>query len=794
MGAARYLARSELRHRRSSLAVLVVGGLLVTLVVVTALTGSRRTDSALARMRAHTQAADATVQIDDLDGLPEAFDAVVDLPIVTAAAPWQMFPTFPLESSGEEDFDFVVIAGLTDDLGRTVDRPRLLTGRMPVPGAADEVVLNEIASEQMGLGVGDRFTIATFSTDDVEVLFGSGFAEFPGFNGPEIDLVVTGVGRWVDDLQGDSTQRNPQGLASPAFLPAHPEVGGFPPLLQVRLADGASVSQLRSEVRALLGPGAELSVSGWEAVYGASLRSALDVLATTLLVIMAVAGGVGAVLLSQVSARHLAASRESLQRLSELGLARRAVAGSGAAAPAAALALGIVLGASASVLASPLLPIGVARRAEPDPGLVVDLVAIGAGTGLVLLAALGGLAVHAWRSAGPGPGSSPVRASSTAELATRLGAGPAAVNGVRFAFGASGRADAVPARTAITGVALAVTGLVATAVVVMSISTVHGSPERYGWTWSAKPDFESDEDIRALAGEDRLAAATIIHNRAVLLGDEEVRGFALEDLRGATSLALRDGRAPVGPAEVALGARTMDALDVTIGDTVDVTDRQGAVRPMEIVGEVLLPRDDNPEPGEGAMLTLEGLDAVATSEGFTFLVVRYPAGADPTEVERALAQDHPLNFSAYSRPLPPGSLANLAEARSAIASLGAFFVVLGALAIVHALLTSTRRHARDVAVLRTIGFVRRQVRFLLSWQGAVVASAGLVVGLPAGLIVGRAAWRLMSGDLGLLDAPTDPWALMAVAAPALVAAALLIALAPARTMAATPAHTLLRTE
>jgi len=53
-----------------------------------------------------------------------------------------------------------------------------------------------------------------------------------------------------------------------------------------------------------------------------------------------------------------------------------------------------------------------------------------------------------------------------------------------------------------------------------------------------------------------------------------------------------------------------------------------------------------------------------------------------------------------------------------------------------------------------------------------VVAAGLVVGVPVGVVLGRAAWRASIHDLGMVEAPTVPLAqLSGVAIVALVVAA-----------------------
>ena len=81
------------------------------------------------------------------------------------------------------------------------------------------------------------------------------------------------------------------------------------------------------------------------------------------------------------------------------------------------------------------------------------------------------------------------------------------------------------------------------------------------------------------------------------------------------------------------------------------------------------------------------------------------------------------------------------------------FLAVGALAL--ALVGSVQRHRRDLAVLKTIGFVGRQVSATVAWQSTLLAITALVVGVPLGLALGRWTWDLVAGNVGS-NSPADP--------------------------------------
>lgn len=87
--------------------------------------------------------------------------------------------------------------------------------------------------------------------------------------------------------------------------------------------------------------------------------------------------------------------------------------------------------------------------------------------------------------------------------------------------------------------------------------------------------------------------------------------------------------------------------------------------------------------------------------------------------------------------------------------------VLAALAVAtigHTLVSSIRRRRRELAVLKTIGFHRRQVSAVVAWQATTFAALAALIGLPLGVALGRVAWRALADELGIVpDASTPCW-------------------------------------
>ena len=112
----------------------------------------------------------------------------------------------------------------------------------------------------------------------------------------------------------------------------------------------------------------------------------------------------------------------------------------------------------------------------------------------------------------------------------------------------------------------------------------------------------------------------------------------------------------------------------------------------------------------------------------------------------------------------------------------------------HLLVTSVRRRRRDIAVLKTFGFARRQVRATVACQATTVVVVALMIGVPLGIIVGRWIWKGFASHLGVTEAVDIPTLALVVVAVGAAILANLIAALPARTAARTKPALVLRTE
>ena len=82
--------------------------------------------------------------------------------------------------------------------------------------------------------------------------------------------------------------------------------------------------------------------------------------------------------------------------------------------------------------------------------------------------------------------------------------------------------------------------------------------------------------------------------------------------------------------------------------------------------------------------------------------------------------------------------------------------VLGTAAVGSTMTIFVRRRRRDLAILKTLGFRRRQVAATVAWQAASFMLAALALGLPLGVAAGRWAWDLAATQLQSAAPPAVP--------------------------------------
>jgi hypothetical protein len=416
------------------------------------------------------------------------------------------------------------------------------------------------------------------------------------------------------------------------------------------------------------------------------------------------------------------------------------------------------------------------RAAEPDPGLRVDaLAATLVGAAMVLLAIGAGFVASRPRRARS------VRRSVVADRLAGAGAPPSTVIGVQSAF----RSPTGAGRTlaAITSTAVAVAAVVSALVFGAGLTHLLDEPERFGFAWDGvyqAGDLGIDDAVVAALEGSPLVRSVASGTTAEATADGITVGtIAMDDLDPDPSPIVLDGRLPARPDEVAAGVQTLDRLGKEIGDQLELAGESPASTTVTVVGTTLLPitaRGDDFSVGEGMLL--EATTMATLGEGNGFALFDTVPGATPADVLAAVAEATSFTSPGDGQiggPNPTGDLVSYDRVRWVPLTLASLLAVLGIGVLAHTLVTSARAHRRELAVLRCIGFRRRDVVRTTAWQGGALAIVCLAVGLPVGVAFGRRIWETFADSIGVVPAPVTPTLGLVVVAAATLLFAVLVA-------------------
>jgi hypothetical protein len=318
------------------------------------------------------------------------------------------------------------------------------------------------------------------------------------------------------------------------------------------------------------------------------------------------------------------------------------------------------------------------------------------------------------------------------------------------------------------------------------------TPPDYGWNWAVSPDL-LERDFETLAALPEVSDVGQLLFHELVVEGTPMQGIAVRRIEGAPSLTVLEGRMPGSAGEVAVGPKTADEMEASIGERLKLTKPDGGSVEVLIVGEVLFPVFDENPFNAGIALHAEFVGEVAQSDGFGQAIIDFAPGVDDADGVAAVRQALPDSLSIYAFPKAPGDVANLEQVRAVPFALAAFLVLVAMGAVGHALVTAVRRRRRDIGIVRTLGFRRRQVLSSVAVQSSTLVLIGVIFGAPLGVAAGRGAWMLVAGELGVRTPPTVPLAL-AILVPAALLLAACIAAFPARAAARVRAAEALRAE
>lgn len=787
--------RSELRSRWRAWLVL---SLLVGLAggaAMAAAAGARRTQTAYPRfVKAQRGAEIFTGGAPESIDIEQAFARIQRFPQVAEWARIELVsPEVRLRSGAL--IRLPEVFPLVDPDGRAgfrFNRFKLLSGRLFNPRSPDEVLVDFTSAERLRVKVGSV----------VGVRVGEG--DTPAAFAP---VRIVGIVATPGQFPAVGTFAQSNLYLTPAFARAHPvepELGREISLL-IKLHRGSRdiPAFLREMDRAGLG---EIDVPATEPVQTEAIQKSIRFESEALWILAALIALAALAILGQSLARQTALESSDHPVLRVLGFSRRQLFALGLLRATFIAVAGATMATGVAVLLSPLTPIGLARIAEPDPGVHVDGVILAAGAALTVVLVVLSSAAPAWMAARSVAGQDALEASQGAARRSprfrTLSLPPAASTGVRLALDPGRGTTAVPVRSAILGGTLGIAALVASLLFGSSLTHLLVTPTVSGSTWDAFIVLEAEEQERAI---------TVVRSHPdvdgysfpggfvnLSLGGESVFGF-LVDGRGSVSPVIAEGRAPSAPTEIALGSATMRSLGTEIGRRIDVRlDEEGGrtVR-MLVVGRAIIPAAPfaQTEQGAGATLTSNGflLFQSEFSQHELPVLVRFREGADrDLALSRLLTQLPGDHFSFTAQRF--GQWESLGRMRKVPVLLSWLLAAIAAATLAHTLVSSVRRRRRDLAILKTLGFLGGQIRAAVAWQATVLIVVSLALGLPLGIAAGRWGWRAFADLVAVLPVPVIPGIALAVLAPGVIVLANLIALVPGRVAARTRPASVLRAE
>jgi len=251
-----------------------------------------------------------------------------------------------------------------------------------------------------------------------------------------------------------------------------------------------------------------------------------------------------------------------------------------------------------------------------------------------------------------------------------------------------------------------------------------------------------------------------------------------------------------------LGAATMRRLHLHLGSPLRASVQGAPPKTVSVVGSgVIPPLGASGRFGEGAFVRYSALKGLCNCDApppdVAFL--RFIPGADREREAKRIAGllrkiETPEAPFQVSSPDDPKDLLNFGRVRNMPLILAGLIALLATATLAHVLVSGITRRRRDLAILKTIGFVRGQVRRTVAWQATTLAVVALAIGVPFGIAAGRWLWTTFATNLGVFPEPRIPAIAVALVVPGTIVLANLVALLPARSAARTQPASILRTE
>ena len=801
---ARYRLRGVLRRGRAGyLAIVLITGLLGG-VAMGAVAAARRTQSAFPRILAASNPSDLGVS-------PGPYSAgmlrqIAGMRHVASTEAYVAIYGLRAMPSGFADpaayfNQQIELVGSLDGLYFSQDKLIVTSGRRADPRRADQIMVSEHTANRFVLHAGQVLTINLYNRQQVNDPRYNPLTMPPAHRAR---LTIAGIGVFTDEVVQDDVDRIDRLLATPAFTRQQLACCGDYTWVGLKLDHGAQdVPAVQREYARLIPPGSPLHFRVTSVVEGQSER-AIRPASVAAAVFGLIAALAAIVLAGQAIRRVVTGGRSERTVLRALGASPLTIGLDICLGAGAAVLLGTGLAAGVAVAVSPVAPLGQLHRLESHPGAAADWAVLGAGSAFLVLVLAGVTAFFGYAEAGriSGRRAEPARRSVATAAAARLGLPPGPAVGIGFAFEPAPGRSARPAWPHITGTIVALVIVVASLIFGASLSALVSHPALYGWTWDREMLASSGYGnippglvTRMIGGDPDVAAWTGGYFDSI-----EVNGHSVPVI-GITSTRLSPpvlaGQQLAGPRQIMLGPETLAEVGGQVGGTVRVFNGRATV-PMRVAGTTTLPaigigHGIHPSLGRGAFLAaadlpvafLDGGAGHPAMSGPNTILVRFRPGVDQAAADRRLdrisaqlSQVRP-DLGVQSLPVQrPAEIVNYRTMGGAPLILSALLAAGAAVSLAITVATAARRRFRDFALLRTLGFVRRQVVTAVIWQAAVCVAIGTLIGIPLGIAAGRFLWNRFATELYVVPHPALPAAAIAAVGLGALVLAVLTALVP----------------
>jgi putative ABC transport system permease protein len=264
------------------------------------------------------------------------------------------------------------------------------------------------------------------------------------------------------------------------------------------------------------------------------------------------------------------------------------------------------------------------------------------------------------------------------------------------------------------------------------------------------------DQIRALPGVTavqpmRYEASALSLTNGTELGNAEVSTWATSPFNVGT---ISQGREPLTPNETAIDRGTAKAKGLRVGDTLQLSIAGSAPQPVKLVGLVMFGKAESVGGlsvfvASGAM---ESLTQTATKVDWLLVAGSGAEVAIRQSIQTVLPEGlEALTGDEYRAEQREGFASQVAIFKGIIGGFAAVSFLVGAFLIANTFSIVVAQRAREVALLRAIGALRRQVKRMVLIEAFVVGTVCSVIGLGVGILMAKALISLLKSSTGMPD-------------------------------------------